>query len=67
MCNRHHYLKSHYIGSVKVGLRSVMSPRIVKILVSPVVMFYGNVKNGIAINILLNAKCLYWILLAIKK
>lgn len=44
-----------------------MSPRIVKILVSPVVMFYGNVKNGIVINILLNAKCLYWILLAIKK
>lgn len=32
-----------------------MSPRIVKILVSPVVMLYGNVENGIVINILLNA------------
>ncbi len=55
MCNSvYHNLISHYIGSIKVGLKSVMSPRIVKILVSPMVMFHDNVENGL-INHLLNA------------
>ncbi len=58
MCNRHHYLLFHYIGSIKVGLKSVMSPRIVKILVSPVVMFYDNVENGIIDHLLNAATCI---------
>ncbi len=63
MCNRHNYLIYlihiyHYIGSIKVGLKSVMSPRIVKILVSPVVMFLDNVENGIINHLLNSARCI---------